>query len=143
MGTTCIVEGCGRPIENRDTGLCATHSHEMRKAQRQADNRKAPTPIKKVSKKQSSLLRTYTELNREFLKGKRCAVTGAPATETHHMMGRQGYADEGARLAGVPLLLDTRYWLPVSSEAHQKITTDSKWAIKMGYSLPRIGKKEK
>lgn len=115
----CKVDGCSRPVENRDTGLCATHSKALRKI--------VKPPIKRVADKLKKDLDAYTEAKRAFLHGKRCAVyPSQKASEIHHMMGRIG-----------KLLMDQRYWLPVCRTAHVKITTDSKWAISMGYSIPR------
>jgi hypothetical protein len=116
----CKVPECGRPTENPDTGLCATHSRAMRKI--------VSVPIKKVAEKMAKKLDAYAERRRAFLHNKRCAVyPHLKATEIHHMRGRVG-----------ALLLDQRYWLPVSTEAHVRITNNPKWAIKAGYSLPRL-----
>lgn len=120
MNGYCRVDGCGRPVENRDTGLCASHGKAMRKV--------ITTPIKKVGDKLKKDLGAYAEARRVFLqKNPRCAVYPTQrATEIHHMAGRTG-----------KLLMDQKYWLPVCRSAHVKITTDSKWAIEKGYSLPR------
>ena len=43
-----------------------------------------------------------------------------------------------ARENEVPLLMDERFWLPVSREGHNKITDDSKWASDNGYTFLRV-----
>lgn len=139
----CGIEGCTAPIENEETGLCAGHGFEKRKAERAALKPKKTYRIKKESKKRGKQNRDYNSESKEFLKGKFCAhFKDRPATEVHHMKGRDGYADQWARDNGIPLLLDKRFWLPVSHEAHGLITENSAWAIEMGYSLLRTEKKK-
>lgn len=118
----CKVDGCNRPVENRDKGLCATHGRALRKV--------VAPPIKKVAERLQKKLVAYDERRRAFLHNKRCAVYPTlPAKEIHHMRGRIG-----------ELLLDERWWLPVSHKAHAEITNKPKWAIANGYSLPRLVK---
>lgn len=96
-------------------------------------------PVKKVSENQSKLLAKYNGKRKAWIRGKKCAVyKDLPAEDVHHMQGRTGYADEWARENDLPLLLDDRFWLPVSREAHKKITDDSKWAWENGYSFKRV-----
>lgn len=147
-GLICFVEDCENPVENPDIGLCATHAHQKRKAAlrilksllkpAKPKIKQKPKAIKKISGRMADALKKYTKLRDKFLRDKRCAIfPHLPATQVHHKKGRVGYADDFARQAGITLLLDTRHWLPVSLEAHEKITRDSKWAIEMGYSIPR------
>jgi hypothetical protein len=56
------------------------------------------------------------------------------ATEVHHKKGRRGYANKEKRQLGIPLLLDKDHWLPVSSKGHTKITNESDWAFRMGFT---------
>ena len=101
--------------------------------------RKPRRSIKRVSDKAITNNRAYSIARKKFLQDNpRCAVYPEKlAGEVHHKKGRRGFADEWARSAGVPLILDQRYWLAVSREAHDKITKDSKWALAMGYSVLR------
>lgn len=87
--------------------------------------------IKPVSESRKWQNKEYSRERKAFLaEYPRCAVyPGMKATQIHHMKGREG-----------KLLLDKRYWLPVSHKAHRKITDDSKWAISKGYSLKRNAK---
>jgi len=135
--------GCDRPIENHDTGLCATHGAILRKQQRnKLKEKKKRIPIAKVSFKMKKELAIYTAIKGPWIKNKRCAVyPHYKATDIHHMMGKVGFADKWARENNIPLLIDKRFWLPVSRIAHNKITDDTQWAIKNGYSLPRAEKK--
>lgn len=119
----CKVPDCRKPVENKDTGLCATHSKALRKI--------VKPNIKKIGAKMEKSLSAYAERRRVFLqKHPRCAVyPEMPAKEIHHMKGRIG-----------ALLLDDRYWLAVSVKAHVEITNNPKWALEKGYSLPRLTK---
>lgn len=56
---------CGRPVENRDTVLCATCSKAGRTP---VKVKKAPRPIHKVSKKMADQLKEYTRAKAEHLK---------------------------------------------------------------------------
>ncbi len=103
---------------------------------------KAPSfqePIPKVSDKMKKILQTYAKKKAKWIKGKKCAVfPGQMATDIHHAMGRIGYADEAARLAEKPLLLDEDYWVAVSREGHRKITEDPKWASEHHFTFLRV-----
>lgn len=109
-----------------------------RKQNQKPKQYKKNTPIKKVSDKGKELNKIYLQLRKAFLnkpENKICPVTGKPTVEVHHMKKRRGFADEAARYENIPLLLDTRYWLAVSREGHQKIENDVEWAYEMGYSI--------
>jgi hypothetical protein len=129
--TTCINED-GNPIENNDTGECASCGSARRKAER----RKVPVkkPIKKVSDKKKNDLDQYAVLRNAFLLRKWCAVHGKPCipTDVHHRRGKVGTTEQG-----IPRLLDITEWIPVCREAHDWITEHSKEAIDQGYSKPR------
>jgi hypothetical protein len=134
----CKTIDCGNPVENRDTGLCASCGAAIRKGLKQAAKEKKHTPIKKVSEKRKKENGKYLAEAILFLKGKNCAVyPHLKATEVHHKKGRNGYADQWAKDHGITLLMDKRLWLPVSSEGHRYITENSKWAIEMGFSVER------
>lgn len=67
--------------------------------------------IRSISRRMSKLNRRYNADVKEWIKGKRCALfPSRKATQCHHMRGRLG-----------PLLLDKRFWIPVSAEAHRWI----------------------
>jgi len=126
------------PIENKETGLCASCAHAIRKAERQKPP-KAQKLIAKVSGKQAKKVIDYSARKARFIKGKRCKVyPELQAEDIHHMMGKVGYADEWARENDVTLLIDERYWLPVSRKAHRMITDDSRWASANGYTFLRV-----
>jgi hypothetical protein len=116
----CKVPECKRPVENRDTGLCATHSRAMRKI--------VSVPIKKVAEKMAKKLDAYAERRRAFLHNKRCAVFPVlKATEIHHKAGRIG-----------KMLLNEKYWLAVSRKGHVEIEMNPAWAEKMGFKISRL-----
>src|SRR5687768_15372187 len=109
---------CGNICEGT-TDRCASCNALERKADRlkMKDDAK---PINKISASHSRALTVYNSKRKIWIKGKRCAVfPDRPATQVHHMQGRVGYADEWARENNIPLLLDERFWLPVSDEGHK------------------------
>lgn len=119
----CKVEGCIRPIENRDIGLCATHNKALRQ--------EVKAPIAKASPKRKEQQAIYEERRKEFLKKHpRCRIfPNLKSQEVHHMKGRAG-----------DLFLDERYWMPVSSKAHTLITLKPTWARAKGYIITRSTK---
>lgn len=150
MVNTCTwPDGCTNLCEGR-TEFCATHNHQLRKAERQSNipkkvyQFKKPTePIAKVSGKMAKAVSEYSRIKSKWIEGKRCAVyPEQKATQVHHKKGRTGYADDWARDNGIPLLLDVRYWLPVSDDGHNEITNKSAWAFKMGFTILRSTKEK-
>jgi len=128
---------CGNRCEGT-TGKCSSCNRLDRKA---ASLRMPtdPKPVNKVSESQSKLLGRYNKRRKVWIVGKRCAVHHElPAEDVHHRMGRVGYADEWARRNEIPLLIDERYWLPVSRIAHDKIEKEPRWAWENQYSFKRI-----
>lgn len=94
--------------------------------------------IPKRSKKKASEESRYSKLRAKHLPGKICPCCGNQATDVHHAMGREGYADDWARLKGIVLLLDIRHWRYVCRELHTKIELNPVWAKKNNYSLNRL-----
>jgi hypothetical protein len=136
---TC--HNCGSlKIENKEKMLCASCNKIERKT-RQVTAFEPPKPIKKRSDIMSKMMAIYRPKAARFLMGKRCAVyPDKKATQVHHMYTRSidDFADDWARDNNIPYLLDERFWLPVSEEAHEKITRDSAWAWENQYSFKRI-----
>lgn len=139
-----VCVSCGNPkIENRDLGLCGSCNQVRRKT----ENVKLPSdpqPIGKVSHTQSKLLRMFAVLKKRALLNQWCAVHGRNCipTDIHHVKGRSStaYADQWAEEKGVPLLLDTRFFLPVCREAHTWIEVHPTEAKEQGYSKDRLTK---
>jgi len=106
------------------------------------EKQKEPRPaIAKISGKQARAVSQYSRIKADWIKGKRCAVfPELEATEVHHKQGKVGYADDWARENEIPLLIDVRFWLPVSWKGHRKITDESQWAFDMGFTLLRTAK---
>lgn len=140
LGSNLCLECETRPIENRDTGLCASCGHARRKSERLANQPvKKRKAIPKFSKKRKDENTIYSQKRLAFLDGKECPVNeGFEATEIHHMKGRQGYADQWAKDCGITLLLDERYWLAVSASGHRYIELHPQEAKDMGWSLSRL-----
>jgi hypothetical protein len=143
QGSCAHEDGCDNPIENPDTGLCASHGALQRKQEREMNKpQKEKKKIAQVSFKMKKELSVYSATKGPWIKDKRCAVDPSqPATDVHHMKGKVGYADKWARDNGIPLLIDKRFWLPVCRTSHIKITDNSSWAEANGYSLPRVEEK--
>ena len=121
--------------------LCAS----CNKMDRKIDTMKVPEnaePIKKQSDEMKRMMSIYVRKKAAFLrKNKKCAVMPHLASvDVHHRAGRgiHSYYDEAAREAGIPLLLDERFWLAVSREGHDEIERRPEWAKRMGYSEDRL-----
>lgn len=97
--------------------------------------------IKPISDKRKKALAEYYKLSADFLnkpENKLCPVTNEATTEVHHKKGRIGYADDWAKLNGITLLIDVRYFLAVSRKGHRQIEENPIWAKKNGYSEDRL-----
>lgn len=135
---SCINDGCGRLVENRDSGECASCGKARRKAENKQP-KKTPDPINKLSSKMATALSAYADEKQRWIKGQKCAVYPTKdAVDIHHRKGRVGFADDWARENNIPLLVDKRYWLAVSREGHTEIETHPKWAKENGFSLDRL-----
>jgi hypothetical protein len=115
------------PIENRDTGLCATCNKDARDA----------SNLYPIARQMFLEMCIRNEVV--------CPITGVSITmesDIHHKMGRIGYADDKKRAEGIPLLIDPDYFLAVSRTGHQWIEApqNRKWAEKLGYILSRLAK---
>lgn len=130
---------CGKIAERN--GRCASCNRADRKI---ANIRlpEDPKPIKKQSDEMSRMMAIYSRVAAKFLKrNPRCAVIPTlPATEVHHKAGRSitAYYDEWAEQRGICLLIDERFFLPVSREGHNEIEKRPEWAKKMQYSEDRL-----
>jgi len=136
------INGDGRPVENKDTGLCSSCSRALRKGLGKMFANKY-FPIRKASSTMEGLIRQYSKKKDKFIIGKKCACKTLDhdcvgTLSIHHMQGRVGYADEHAREIEMPLLLDERFWLPVCLNAHRYIEEHPKWACENGYSFLRV-----
>lgn len=122
--------GCGSMQLYRKYGLgreCGCYGEWLFSSE---EGRKTIYKIRSRSKKRSNQENQYTKLRKEFLarkENKICPITKKPTTDIHHKKGRIG-----------SLLLDTRYWIALSREGHQKVENNPKWAKENGYSLSRL-----
>jgi hypothetical protein len=88
-----MICSCGKPSENRTTGLCASCSRAERKAETEALKPKKIYTIKKVSDKRKVEDKQYAKLRREYLQEHpECQIKlfGCTyvATEIHHLESR-------------------------------------------------------
>lgn len=135
----CI--SCGNPhIENREKMLCAKCNRLERKFAT-AKIPDDPKPIAKQSEDMKRIMPIYLRNKKRFLRGKKCAVMPhLDAVDVHHSCGRgiDSYYDEWAQERGICLLLDERFWVPVSREGHTEIEMRPNWAKQMGFSEDRL-----
>ena len=83
-------------------------------------------PIRRLSKSRAKQMRIYRKRVKEWLVGKRCAVyRDLLATQCHHIRGRIG-----------TLLLDERFWFPVSEAGHWLINHRRRLARSKGWLCP-------
>ena len=121
---SCNACGQDVPIENTETGLCASCNRIDR------DNSIIYPKIKKM------FLDKMVEINAS------CPVTDRPLTvndDVHHKMGRIGFASEEQRENGINLLIDVDYFLGVTREGHEHIEKNREEAIRRGWTLERSG----
>ncbi len=117
MAKECLHKDCS--YRRFGGGYCKMHQYMREDKQPKQLKR---TPIKKVSTKRSKENAQYLNTRMKFLIGKTCPITGRPATEVHHVDGR-----ENSRLN------DETEWLAVTREGHQKIHLNPTWARENGY----------
>jgi len=137
----CIEPECGKPVENQDTGLCASHSAALRKADR--TSLKEKKPINKVSEKRKDLNQVYAQRKAKYLfDHPHCEYHGKDCKggSLHHMGGRSGYIDDYAREHDIPALIDDRYFMNLCQTIHDWATENSREAIEKGISVSRTAK---
>lgn len=144
----CKKEGCSKIVENRDLGLCSSCS---RKARKGTPEKKKPQRIKQISSKKIKEINEYTKLQKDFFKDPKnriCKVCGKGGADSiHHSKGKVGYADEEARLKGITLLNDVRFWVPIHSyqinpefgtTCHRYIEDHPEYAREIGVTSSRL-----
>lgn len=144
----CKIEGCNKIVENRDLGLCSSHARQARKG---SPEKKKPNFIKQISSKKIKEINEYTKLQKEYFKDpknricKVCKKGGADSI--HHSKGKVGFADNEARLKGITLLNDVRFWVPIHSfqinheygtTCHRYIEDHPEFARKIGVTSSRL-----
>ncbi len=111
---------------NKGKGKCQVCDFQMT-----AEVIKKPYRIPKRTKDRVLDEKEYAIKSKEFLLiNSQCAVfPELKAIEVHHIKGRSG-----------KMLLNEKYWLPVSREGHNKIGSNPEWAFKNKYSISRLTK---
>lgn len=126
---------CGNPgcknhlikIRSTDKYCSASCAFKMKKNKGPAKQIKRQ-PIAKVSKKRAAQIREYNKRVKVWKVGKKCAVYPYLwCVDCHHIRGREG-----------EMLLDERYWLPVSREGHNRIERNPDWAREQGFIQTRV-----
>lgn len=89
------------------------------------------TRIKPRSDKRAEEYKLYYPARKKYLEKHRYCECGCgrEATEIHHKKGKSG-----------KLLYDKKYFMAVARPCHRKMTDESKWAIKKGFSISRLKK---
>lgn len=124
------VECDAAPIENQDTGLCASCGRELRKSLKVKV--KVVHPVKKVTEKRAKQNREYLKMREDFLiqypvcQVKDCQKKSA---HVHHRRGRQN-----------DLLTNPEWFLAICEDHHIYYTEHSKEAIEKGISVSRLEK---
>lgn len=127
LGVNLCVRCETRWIENKDTGLCASCSHDDRKAERTKP--KVVKPVKKITEKRNIQNQEYARLRDQYLKVyPACEVREChnKSNQIHHVNGREGEK-----------LTDTNFFLAVCPDCHSKIHANPKWAQDEGYVILR------
>lgn len=149
----CKIDGCGRPAENRERGLCGTHLRAERKNQTLETKETKFDKIKSMSSKKMKEVSEYSNAKNEFFKDPKnriCKVCGGGGADSiHHAKGKVGFADNESRLKGITLLLDERYWVPIHSfkvnpefgvSCHRYIEDRPEFAREIGVTQSRLSK---
>lgn len=126
MAKVCLKDECNNP--RFGGGYCLYHqSLRIDKKPSQLKRtaiKKSNKPLNKRSKKTASLTAKYLKARIKYLDGKICPITGRPATEIHHVNGKE-----------YERLIDEDYWLGVTRDGHIKIHDNPKWAREKGYLI--------
>lgn len=127
MPKLCQTEGCNNPVFGG--GYCKFHQL-LRKDKKPKTPKKQKT-IRKVSNKQSRLIKEYLKEREIYLKKHplcKANLTDCTkiATDVHHTKGRGVW------------LLETISWLPVCRTCHQWIETHPEEARKLYFSQLRL-----
>jgi hypothetical protein len=127
--TTMTCAGCNelKPIENKETCLCATCNRDAR-------NNDDLYPIVRLM-----------FLNKMIEIGAKCPITDTDITldsDIHHMKGRRGYASKEKRMNNITLMIDVDYFLAASREGHMWIEANPEKAKELGYSHSRLSNED-
>ncbi len=135
----CSQEGCNYPTINKKYKLCQRHNWERLHPGKSIY--KKQKVIKPVADKRKIENETYYNPMRDqfLLDHPICMVIEccSDATDVHHKMGKNGYANEEKRSLGIKLLWDKDFFLAVCREHHGIIERKPGWAVRMGYSISR------
>lgn len=129
LGQNLCVQCDCRPIENKDTGLCATCGFENRRLERKLKTTKVVVPVKKITEKRAKQNREYLEMREQFLEQyPMCQIKDCTrkSTQIHHIQGKAN-----------DLLTNPENFLAICDECHRTITEHSAEAIKEGYTKLR------
>ncbi len=130
LGINLCVRCETRWIENKDTRLCASCSHDDRKAAKVKP--KVVKPINKISEKRAGQRQEYLKLRAEYMAlYPVCEVNECheKSVDLHHQRGCEGER-----------LLDTNFFMAVCRDHHTYYTDHSKEAIEKGISISRNAK---
>ena len=132
----CSIPGCTSTyIARKKDWICGFHL-KLEYNKKSIEGRKNwlkrnQKPIKKVSKSMEVKLKEYSRRKKEFMslpENKYCPVyPNRLATEVHHSKGRIG-----------SLLLNTEFWIAVSSDGHKFIHENDSWSRRKGYLKTRM-----
>lgn len=97
--------------------------------------------IPKISSKLKTELQTYRPIADKYLEENPiCEVKDCDnySNQVHHKKGRVGYSDADARIIGLKLLWDVRFFMACCGDCHpSKIHNNPKWSYENGYLLKK------
>lgn len=130
----CKADGCDNLFVPYSSTLQKYCSADCTYKMHMKGRQDKPNPVKPIKRLSGKRKKEEAEFHREKIKflnlpeNKQCRVfPDQRAIEVHHMKGRIG-----------SLLLDKRFWLPVSRDGHMKVERNPNWAKENGYSLSRL-----
>ena len=144
----CKTPDCTNYVENEDIGLCSSCARLERKKKstevKQAKKKKRPWKKKNEISEYSKKKKLFFSIPQNQI----CRVCGLPAADSiHHGAGRVGYWDDESRDAGISLLMDERFWIPIHSfnvnpslgtSCHQWVESNPMESKKLGLSFDRL-----
>jgi len=129
----CAREGCEHEFAqfNSLQKYCSPHCEFLVKQSKGPAKQVKRSPINRMSNKRAIQERQYNKRVKIWKVGKMCAVYPyLPCVDNHHRKGREG-----------DMLLNEKYWLPVSREGHNFINQFPDIARERGWIINR-GQKE-
>lgn len=127
-----------KPLQPVCSPLCE-REYKDKKAKEKSEGKPKKKTIAPISEKMKGDLAIYRPIRDKYMKEHPTCECGCgkPSQDLHHKAGRVGYYDEDARLRGLKLLWDKRFFMAVTRKCHRKIEDDPAWAMEQGFKIKR------